>query len=156
MNILKINGLSKNPFKQSVTWNILRKWKLYTAQQKVKRNHYNTAFELHRKLERENWCKSADQWATGVLRARNQKAKNEHGQRYYQICRYVVNKWRLFVKREKNKKIDFVDKVHVHAMGDAPPLLPPVTTFEPTKFRAPRIPAFLATQPRTRNFGLTV
>jgi len=141
---------------QSITWKVMRRWKTYTAHQKVKNEQYDEAFKLHRQLERADWCKKANQWATGKLRARAQKAQREHGEEYYRLCRHVINTWRRFVRARKvvvisvTPKIAQIDPLKIHAMGDAP------IVFETAKFRSPRIPDFLATQPRTSSAIQTV
>ena len=135
---------------QSITWNVMRRWKAYTIRQKTKNEYYNTAFQLHQEIERSNWCEKADTWASKDQNAKNIKASSLYGEKYVKICREVIDKWRSFVTRKKvvNKKRKLIAKIEPKqvdypAMGDC-------VAFEPIKFRTPRIPDFLAAQqPRT-------
>ena len=105
-----------------------------------------------------SWCQKLDFWATDILKHRNRIATRNFGPKYVQQAKWVINKWRFFVKKRKTAKLKMVSKQNdielVKNSKKSPKFeLPERSSFQ-IKFRSPKVPAFLSKEiPETTTFS---
>ena len=95
-----------------------------------------------------SWCQKLDFWATDILKHRNRIATRNFGPKYVQQAKWVVNKWRFFVKKQKAVKLKMVSKQNEtelvkNSKKSQKFELPERSSFQ-IKFRSPKVPAFLS------------
>ena len=98
---------------------------------------------VHTKLSLNTWCQKLDLWATDILKHRNRIATRNFGPKYVQQAKWVLNKWRIFVKKRKMAQSKLISK-EVEMVTTGPKFeLPERSSFQ-IKFRTPKVPAFLS------------